>query len=282
MPDDALEKKKKAFMEGDSPPEGAVIADDDATSQPADTGTGTPPESGDTAPGTVDRDDPLASLMDELDLTTQYGSSDQALRATAEQRRYIEGQRTENRELRQLLQDAVAKKPATESQTATDFVEGLSEHPDETLQKAGYVKVDDVQPIIERVKGLEADYQKQTVVSSLNQHDDLVDIADHFHRTGAYPAATKNSIWNAMMAELDQRPGFRKMPIPDAIDALHALVQGKPNPPVSPVSDRKKAGASTASRGRKPATGSPGAPPDFSGKSWQEMRTWFKENNMID
>lgn len=282
MPESALDKKRKAFLEGDPMPEGGVIADDDATSPPADTGTGTGEPSPDTAPETVRRDDPLAPLMDELDLTAQYGSSDQALRAAAAQRTYIEEQRQDIKGLKQLLQETASKKPVIEPPGATEFVEGLSEHPDETLRKAGYVKAADVQPIIKRVEGLEADYQKQMVVSSLNQHDDLADIADHFHRTGEYPTASKNPTWNAMMAEVDARPGFKQMPIPDAIDALHALVQGGSKPPVSPVSDRKKAGASTASRGRKSTTRSPGTLPDFDKMSHQEIRQWYVDNGMVD
>jgi len=112
--------------------------------------------------------------------------------------------------------------------------------------------------------------------------DGLKDVGDYYSAHGQYPNIGLNPIWDAMMGEYRNHPGMQHMPASEAIEVLHELVKSKhlSKPPVKPVSDERKSGATTSSTGRRPV--GEGGTPDWNKMTSTEIRNWFVERNLID
>jgi len=275
-----MPEEKKALLDGNEEFEEELIVPGVSEEPETDTGidTGEP----DTETETVSDSDPYKALMDELNLGGQYKSSEAALRAVEAQRQRIEDQRQENYELRQVLQQVSRRSPPETTPTPEEIAERFQEDPLGVISQAGFVKRDDLRKTDERLNRLERISESSTVVNSMAGLDGLKDVGDYYSAHGEYPPTGHNPIWDAMMREYRNYPGIQYMPASEGIKILHEIVKSKhlARPSVNPVSDERKSGATTSSRGRKPV--GEGGEPDWNKKTSAEIRNWFAERNLID
>lgn len=280
MPDE-----KKALLDGNEEFEKELTVVDTSEEPEADTvtDTGEPAKvEPDTVTDTVSDSDPQKALMDELNLGGQYKSSEAALRAVEAQRQRIEDQRQEMYDLRQVLEQVSKRIPPEPSPTAEQIAERFQDDPLRVIKDAGFVRQDDLQQTEARLKQLETAHVRSGIVNTLAGMDGLKNVSDYYNAHGDYPRTGLNPIWDEMMREYDTRPGFQHMPPGDAIATLYDLVKAKnpSKPPVNPVSNERKLGATTSSTGRKPV--GEGGEPDFNKMTSTEIRNWFAERGLVD
>jgi regulator of replication initiation timing len=288
-----MPEEKKALLDGNEEFEEELIVPDVSEEPEADTetDTGSPPTGGepDTGTETVSDDDPHKVLMDELNLGGQYKSSEAALRAVGDQRQRIEDQRQENYErkrendeLRQVLQQVSRQSPPEPVPTPEQVAERFQDDPLRTIENAGFVKRDDLQKTETRLQQLETANARSAIVNTMAGIDGLKNVSDYYNAHGGYPRAGLNPIWDAMMQEYKGHPGIQYMSQSDGIALLYDLVKSKnpSKPPVRPVSNERKLGATTSSTGRRPV--GEGGVPNFNSMSSTEIRNWFAERGRID
>lgn len=282
-----MPEEKKALLGGNEEFEEDLVVPGVSEEPEADTGTGTEESSkdeSDTVTETVSDDDPLKELMDELNLGGQYKSSEAALRAVEAQRQHIEDKTRENYDLRQVLQQVSKQPPSPIQPTPEEIAQRFQEDPPGAMQEAGFVQKGDLQKTEERLRQLETAHTRSAIVSTMAGMDGLKNVGDYYNAHGDYPRAGFNPIWDAMMREYNDHPGIQYMPQSDAIATLYDLVKSKhlSKPSVSPVSDKRKLGATTSSAGRKPV--GEGGVPDWNKPEWtsERIRNWFEERGLID
>ena len=280
MPDE-----KKALLDGTEELIDELTVPETSAEPETDTGTdtgGPTTVEPDTGTETVSDDDPHKVLMDELNLGGQYRSSEAALRSVEAQRQRIEDQRQENYDLRQVLQQVSKQPPPTPTPTPEQIAENFQDDPLRTISDAGFVRRDDLQKTETRRQQLETAHARSAIVNTLTGLDGLKDVGDYYGAHGEYPQIGANPIWDAMMREYKGHPGVQYMSQSDGIALLHDLVRSKnpSKPPVKPVSDERKSGATTSSTGRRPV--GEGGVPDFNKMTSTEIRNWFAERGRID
>lgn len=282
-----MSDEKKALLDGTEEFAEELAAPETSEEPGTDTETGTGESTEvepDTVTETVSDDDPHKVLMDELNLGGQYKSSEAALRAVGDQRQRIEDQRQENYDLRQVLQQVSKQPPSATGPTPEQVAERFQDDPLRTIADAGFVRRDDLQKTETRLQQLETANARSAVVGTLVGMDGLKAVGDYYNAHGDYPAAGFNPIWDAMMHEYGGHPGIQYMSQSDGIALLYDLVKSKnpSKPPVRPVSNERKLGATTSSTGRKPV--GEGGMPDFNKPEWtsERIRNWFAERGRID
>jgi len=280
-----MPEEKQALLDGNEEFEEELAVSDVSEEPGTDTGTGTEePAKGepDTVTETVSDDDPYKDLMGELNLGGQYKSSEAALRAVEAQRQRIEDQRQENYELKQLLQQTARQPQPEATPTPEQIAERFQDDPLRAISDAGFVRRDDLQKTETRLQQLETVHARSEIVNTMAGMDGLKNVGDYYNAHGDYPRPGLNPIWDAMMREYDTHPGIRYMPQADAIPMLYDLVKSKnpTKPPVNPVSNERKLGATTSSAGRRPV--GEGGTPDFNKMTSTEIRDWFAERGLVD
>lgn len=283
-------QKAEMLGRGDPDAEAAIAA---ATAAESDTDTetdapeGTPPEE---APDTETETDEGSeqSVLTKYGLD-RYGTVDAALAGIQEKDRFIDELKEGGRQMREVLK-SYTKQPAPTEERPEPLDFNADVDPDAALQKAGYVRQDQVQPsfarVDERLAQTEGYLQRMAFADAVGQFDELKDVVPQL-RTGQLPIPGRNKLWDEMGRVYQSAPGLQAVDPSQIVPILYDAAQkrmGAP-PAVAPVSAEKKRGATTTSAGRREA----GLPylsdgtPDFNDEKWTDTKiyNWHEERDLI-
>lgn len=261
------------------------VAEEDAV-EPADTETETEEES-DTETDTGEKSDetPESGLLQELHLDGQYKTVKDALQAVTHQRKELEDRNNELFILKTLVANLQKDKPKPVPEVGEELTDEEKEQAawfDKMAKKRGYIRADDIAPIKESVDNIQAQRAFDSVAATIDQHEDLRDVAAHFRRTQEAPKAGMNKRWDAMQAQLEQHPALRAISATEAVEVLYKLTEpkvgGKPKVPA--VSQDKKKAADTSAPGRGGQRVA--VPSDFAKWGSAKQLAWAEEHGLVD
>ena len=244
------------------------------------------PEEGDTDE-TPDEDN---ELLEQYGLSGQYKSVSDALEAIRHKESAVTNLQMENAKFRRMIgkyiDGAGGEQPEkSEEPEWTDdiLLDGLNNKPIETMRKfiesQGYVRRDDIEQDLGKLKSLEQDHTKSTVAEALSQFEELEDVSKHVRSNGLTAYQGNNPTW-AKMYDIARDAGlsFDIVPAQKLIPMLYRLAtaEGKVQPRVTKVNRNRKLGAKTAGSG----SGTPTKKGiiDFDKASVEEIDKWLKHH----
>jgi len=249
--------------EGETPDTGTVVPTDTE-----ETVTGQPEETG------------VQKVMKELGLSGRYSTPEDALRAVAEKDRYIEEQRREHQRLTALNEQvawALAERQRESEPSREELAEQLAQNPTETLGKLGYVKAEQMMPLIYQFEDVRKHLFFQEVAGAVASHSDLADVATYV-AGGQEPPAGVNATWDKMRI-WQMKTGISGRDPKVTIDILHRLAtEGQAEILKPRIDARQKASASTSSPGRRVDAGEI---PNFDGMTAQQQYEWYEKNGYV-
>lgn len=242
-----------------------------------DTETETAPKPADTETETVKPD--YASLMAEYKLDGQYKSVEDVLKSVPAMRQEL-GER--DRKINNLLttveklanKQTEQPKAAKKEYTQEELNELAQTDPDKWFDamadRRGYVKRDEIDPVLKSVDSLQEQQAQQIIISSIRTKPELTEVADYYAKVHNAPPEGFNARWDAMMARYKLQPSLGNLPGDEFFDILYQLTADTPKAkPVIPVRTPGKpehATTSGADRGGKPQT----LPPEYA--NWDSGR----------
>jgi hypothetical protein len=242
----------------------------------------------------------LDALMTELNLTGQYKTPQDALKAVAHQRREIEArgrdlnaQTQELQELRDIVKQIVKAQgqPTAEPQTQLSddqLADMLSTNPRQAFARmaaeAGYVRKNDIAPLEERLDTASKQQQVDRTVALVAQYDGLKPVADYIEQHGAFPPQGFNAKLDEMRAVWAEFPGVASNSVAEALKLgarLTATTVKKPTVPQ--VSESRKRAATTTTTSTRTLSPGGGAvyPPDFDTWPVEKMREFMARHKVL-
>lgn len=212
----------------------------------------------------------------------RYGTVDGALAGVQEKDRYIDELKQGSVQMRQVLDSYTQPRP--EKRERLDF--DATDDPDAAMQRAGYVRADQLQPSFARVDQrqaqTEARLDRMMLAQTVSQYTELKDVALVL-QSGREPELGTNKLWDAMNLAFKSVPGLQNVDNAQLIPILFDVAQkrlGTP-PAVETVTEEKKQRASTTSTGRG-KTRISSETPDFTKMTEKEIFDWHEKRGLID
>lgn len=226
-------------------------------------------------------DNPDAALLREHGIDATYKTIPSALAGVREKDRYIEQLRTGNQQLRDTLSQAYENRPRQSPLQTEDVAEQFANDPEAALRNMGYVSREQITPLVNQIKTVQAKLERQDFIGAVEQYDDLKDVGLHLRSRGVPPARGVSPIWDAMDDIYQNSPSLAGN-MADLIPLLYDTAKSRlsTGAKVSEVSDNAKRGASTTSGGRgarRPSSGEP----DFDKMSELEILNWHKDKGLV-